>query len=486
LAKLTLNLKKDSNVTCFFRKISVQIALLSIAILFAVSLAAAQESVSLSPAGGPPTTKLQVSGSGYTANAEIKIYFDLTAEAVTFADSSGSFSKVAITAPQSAKPGKHWVSAVQQSNDTGAQSPFWVHTDWVQFGFSPLHAQWNPFENVLDRQTVSHLAVAWSSSTSGPAAVAKDAVYLGSGDSVYSLNASSGKPGWQFATNGAVAGPPAVVNGVLYIGSGDFNVYALNISDGTLLWQYPTGSYVISAPVVANAVVYVGSDDNDVYALNATEGTLLWKYATGNPVQFTPAVFNGVVYVASSDGNIYALNAATGSLDWKFLTTASNNGSTPSVANGTLYMASADGNLYALNASNGNLLWKTPLGAPADGSTAAVANGVVYVGSGDGGVFYAINAYTGAVLWKYSTKVPVYSASVVADGVVYFGDGSGFFYAMNATTGALLWKYTTAGFFPSAAVTNGRVYLAADKFYVLSVPGSNGQTTEPPSLKALH
>ncbi len=473
-------------MTCFSRKIALQIALITILFLFVAGAVAAQESVSLSPAGGPPTTKLQVSGGGYTANAEIKIYFDVTAEAVTFADSSGSFSKVTIEALQSAKPGEHWVSAVQQSNDTGAQSPFWVHTDWAQLGFSPVHAQWNPFENVLDAQTVSHLAVAWSSSTSGPAAVVKDAVYLGSGDSVYSLNASTGKAGWQYATNGAVAGPPAVANGALYIGSGDFNVYALNTSDGSLLWQYPTGSYVVSAPAVANGVVYVGSDDNNLYALNATDGSLLWEYATGNPVQFTPAVFNGVVYVASSDGNIYALDAATGALNWKFLTTAQYNGSTPSIANGVLYMASADANLYALNASNGNLLWKAPLGAPADGSTAAVANGVVYVGSGDAGVFYALNASTGAVIWKYTTKVPVYSASAVADGVVYFGDGSGYFYAMNAATGALLWKYTTAGFFPSGVVTNGRIYLSSDKFYVLSVPGVNDQATEPPSLKVLH
>jgi outer membrane protein assembly factor BamB len=76
-----------------------------------------------------------------------------------------------------------------------------------------------------------------------------------------------------------------------------------------------------------------------------------------------------------------------------------------------------DGNTYALNASTGALLWRY---TTEEFSSPAVANGVVYIGSGDNNV-YALNASTGALLWKYTTGAPVESSPAVANGVVYVG-----------------------------------------------------------------
>lgn len=446
-----------------------------------------QASISLSPKGGPPTSGLRVSGSGFTPGAQINIYFDVKDEALVIADGTGSFSDVKIEATPSAVPGKHWVSAVQRSGYTGAQSPFWVHTDWSQLGFEPAHSWSNPYENVLNPRTVSQLSLEWSITLapSGMVDAVKNSLYASSGDSVYALNALNGNTLWHYSTGAAVTATPAVDGGMLFVGSNDFNIYALTTSGGSLVWKYTTGSFVVSAPTVANGVVYACSDDNNVYALNESDGSLLWTFTTGGPIQFAPSVSNGIVYVASSDGNIYALSASTGGLVWQYTTTPTNNSTTPSVVNGVVYVASADDNLYALNSSNGALLWKANLGAPADGSFAAVANGVVYVGSGDGGVFYALDANTGAVRWQYTTRVPVYSASAVADGVVYFGDGSGFFNALDASSGKLLWRYVTGGFFPAGAVTNGRVYLSGGPLYAFDVPGENSSTEQPPNMRNL-
>lgn len=458
-----------------------RLACLTLSVFILASLAYGQATVSLTPGGGPPTSNVEVSGSGYTPYAQINIYFDVKQQGLAIADGTGSFSNVKIEAPRTAAPGKHWVSAVQQEGLTGAQAPFWVHTDWNQLGFDPAHTQNNIYENQLNRRTVKQLKLDWSyPSASGSPIVVKDQIYFGSGNSVYALGGSNGNLLWQYTSGGTVASPPAFAQGSVFFGSGDFNIYALNAKSGTLEWKYATGSYVVSSPLVVNGVVYVASDDNDVYALNESDGTLLWKYATTAPVQFAPSFSNGVVYVPSSDGTIYALNAADGSLDWKFMTTPTNNSSTPSVANGVVYVASADANIYALNASNGTLLWKTPVQAPADGSTAAVADGMVFVGSGDAGIFYALSANTGSVRWKFkSTGAPVYSASAVANGVVYVGSGDQNFYALDTSSGAVLWKYTTAGYFPSAAVTNGRVYLSGDKFYVFKLPGEDAAPKAP-------
>jgi outer membrane protein assembly factor BamB len=82
------------------------------------------------------------------------------------------------------------------------------------------------------------------------------------------------------------------------------------------------------------------------------------------------------------------------------------------VVGGVAYVGSWDGYEYALNAATGALIWKTFLGvtaAPACSppqlgiaSVAAVVNGVVYVGGGDSN-WYALNASTGGVLWSVPT-----------------------------------------------------------------------------------
>ncbi len=115
--------------------------------------------------------------------------------------------------------------------------------------------------------------------------------------------------------------------------------------------------------------------------------------------------------------------------------------------------------MYALNASTGALIWKYTTGDEVDMSP-AVANGVVYVVSSHN-YLYALNASTGALLWKY-TAGDVESSPTVANGVVYVGaadDES--VYALNAVTGALIWKYGTGGGVDySPAVANGVVYFS--------------------------
>ncbi len=59
------------------------------------------QAITLSPTGGPPTTKILVSGSGFSPNAAIDIYFDTTDEALASANGSGSFSKIKIQVPSS-------------------------------------------------------------------------------------------------------------------------------------------------------------------------------------------------------------------------------------------------------------------------------------------------------------------------------------------------------------------------------------------------
>jgi len=127
-----------------------------------------------------------------------------------------------------------------------------------------------------------------------------------------------------------------------------------------------------------------------------------WAFKTGGKIASSPTVVNGVVYVGSWDGYEYALNATTGALAWRTY-------------------------LGITSAPNCN---PTSAGVT---SVAAVQHGVVYVGGGDA-YWYALNASTGAVLWKvytgdnsasgghYNWASPLLSNGYAYIGIASFGD----------------------------------------------------------------
>ncbi|OGV72715.1 MAG: hypothetical protein A3K19_02755 [Lentisphaerae bacterium RIFOXYB12_FULL_65_16] len=137
--------------------------------------------------------------------------------------------------------------------------------------------------------------------------------------------------------------------------------------------------------VAAGGTVFLGSSaDHKVYALDLATGAEKWSFFTGGPVRFSPTVENGRVMVASDDGCVYCLSATDGTLVWQF----------------------AAGPRRDMIFGNEQMISHWPLR-----SGVAVENGVVYFSAGvwptDGVHLYALNAETGAVLWKnteYATR----------------------------------------------------------------------------------
>ncbi len=159
--------------------------------------------------------------------------------------------------------------------------------------------------------------------------------------------------------------------------------------------------------------------------------------------------------------------------DWVY-TTGGAITSSPAVSGGYVYFGSADDYLYAINASTGALLWKYKTGNSIVDSSPAVAGTTVYVGSTDD-YLYAINATTGALVWKFKTGAAVYSSPAVVNGEVYIGSTDDSVYAVNASTGAQTWKYATTGaVYSSPAVSNGILYVGSDDDYVYAVNATTG------------
>jgi outer membrane protein assembly factor BamB len=335
---------------------------LLLACLLLSPISSATPSINLSKKSGPPTSRILVSGRGFEPNVGVDIFFDTKDKALVVTNAKGEFHDSRIYAPRSARPGEHWVTALERNNDKGAQRSFLVQTDWSQFHFDSDGTRLNPHENVLNPRTAGSLSVKWSYNTydavySSPA-VANGVVYIGSHNGyVYALDARTGAKLWEYLTDGHVASSPAVGDGVVFIGSENGTMYALKARTGKLLWSHGIAFDAFSEPTLADGIVYIGSGDPDysVHALNARTGKQLWSYHTGSYITSSPAIANGVVYVGSWDNNVYAFNAQTGALLWSYATSSYVGGS-PAIADGVVYVGSDD-NVYALNAQTGAKLW---------------------------------------------------------------------------------------------------------------------------------
>jgi outer membrane protein assembly factor BamB len=126
------------------------------------------------------------------------------------------------------------------------------------------------------------------------------------------------------------------------------------------------------------------------------------------------------------------------------------------VADGVVYVPPDDGYVYALDAHTGAIVWRREV--PGGSSFApAVANGVLYVG---GLRLFALNAKTGAVLWKYGKAGR--NTPAVANGVVYIPCRKKSVCALDAQTGAELWRYATHSSVNYASVVDGVLYVTSN------------------------
>jgi len=252
-------------------------------------------------------------------------------------------------------------------------------------------------------------------------------------------------------------------------------------------WAFKTGAPVIASPSLADGLLFIGSDDKNFYAIDAATGAEKWRFATSGPVRSTAAVVGGIAYFGSYDGAFYAVDVATGKQRWKFETEGERKFtapglhglkpkrqliadlwdcylSSPTVVDGRVFFGSGDGHIYALDAESGALLWKHKTGDVVHASP-AVADGTVYIGSWDAN-FYALDAATGAVKWKLQTGTDpenhnaegIQSSATIADGMVYFGNRDFHLYAVTAAGGEVKWKtkYTWVNATPT--VRGDRVY----------------------------
>jgi eukaryotic-like serine/threonine-protein kinase len=338
-----------------------------------------------------------------------------------------------------------------------------------------------------------HPEVKWKFQANGRVvsspAVAGDTVYFGStGHLLYAVNLETGALKWNFKTGSGVTSSPAVAAGVVYFGSYDGIFYAVEAATGKLKWKFETAGerrysgkhlhgsqpagetmpdpfdFYLSSPAVWKGTVYFGSGDGNIYALDANSGALRWKFQTGDVVHASPALADGMLFIGSWDSYFYALDASTGKEKWRFKTGDDPDihnqvgiQSSAAVADGVVYFGCRDSNLYALDTKTGQKKWvynnkgSWVIGSP------AIQNGRLYFTTSDSGMFYAVDAGSGAPIFSLKFIWPMFSSPAIAGNTLYIGSHEGKLIAIDLTTQKPAWTFETDG-----SRQNGATYTKAD------------------------
>ena len=131
----------------------------------------------------------------------------------------------------------------------------------------------------------------------------------------YALDLQTGAQIWTFNIKKTIHhGNPAqsgaaLVGNAVYIGYGA-GVFSLNATTGTLNWVSPVAAPVISSPSVTgpagSQVIGVGDYAGNFDVFSLATGANLFTSATGGPVFGSVGISTGQMFIASSSGNLYA------------------------------------------------------------------------------------------------------------------------------------------------------------------------------------
>jgi alcohol dehydrogenase (cytochrome c) len=333
------------------------------------------------------------------------------------------------------KPAAASVASAATTNATAAQpSGAWPYpnADLANTRQAPA--------SVISSANVSQLQQAWtfripSKTDAGTGTMTMSPIVTGGvvyiqdmQSNVYALDLGTGKLRWEHQFNIRELGGPgpngvAVAGGLVY-GDTPFTVFALSAKTGKTVWldrNLLPGSHGISA----------GQSSGGLYGANGV-------------FDIQPQVIGGRVYLSSAIGSgpgggiLFALGATTGKVIWKFNTMVGPHASVSAVGSGGAWeppLVSSDGSvtfgignpyqspataiahperlLYSdsavnLDAATGKLRWyyqavpndfldhdlqASPIEASSNGTSVIIAAGKV-------GYVYAVNAQTGALLWK--------------------------------------------------------------------------------------
>jgi outer membrane protein assembly factor BamB len=192
-----------------------------------------------------------------------------------------------------------------------------------------------------------------------------------------------------------------------------------------------------------------------------------WRFALPESIQGPLAYDQRRLFVATRDGGVRAIDRASGQLLWG---SQGRNGLVTRVEGG-LVVRGAQGTVWLLEPGTGTPRWTAETGVKGE-LPAVFGDGRVIV-AGEGMV--ALDAKTGAVVWK-AADVGVHTTEpTVGVGLVVAGEKGGLLRARDLATGAIRWTHTLAkDLVAPALIDKNRVYIGTTEGRFLSLGLKDG------------
>lgn len=233
-----------------------------------------------------------------------------------------------------------------------------------------------------------------------PLVIGQDLLVASGSNSLFCLDALSGKEDWTFHSEDALtefwptSTAPAFSAGRIYTALGastEFN--ALNLRTGRKEWEALLKERMTGGPVLDESLglVYVVLWSGTVVAFDADSGQKRWEAHLASGSQSSPALSlrSGLLFIGDYSGSVYALDARTGRQHWRTGVEGAVNAAPLLVETGSqsrLFVATQKGACLMLDATNGRQLLSWHLGELR--AAPVVAQNVLYQASlGDQGLF---------------------------------------------------------------------------------------------------
>lgn len=290
-----------------------------------------------------------------------------------------------------------------------------------------------------DHQKIWHLNVI--NGVEGSATIISNYLFFGASDGqFYNVDAENGNVLWSFPTRTENLSEPIVSNGIVYFLTGSNSLYALEADSGKQAWVYsrPDSSTISvrggSRPALKKDTVFVGFSDGALVALNAKTGQIKWEKQLNKNKKFRdldtdPLIDDEYIYVLGFDDAAYALRSATGDVAWRI----EKGGYGGFLMNGDrLYYASSNEELVCADKTTGRVIWtkKSLNGIP---TTPSLISGILVYGESQGQLKF-VEASSGKEIANFEPGRGILSRPTVDDKrrTVYFVSGEANLYGIEA------------------------------------------------------
>ena len=269
-------------------------------------------------------------------------------------------------------------------------------------------------------------AVAWPGlSASG------DVAYLANTNTVYAVDAKSGKQLWKFSGESS--------GGIFSFGKSP-NMYITNpvvTDDGLVIVLDSSSKHIMYA-----------LDPNDI-DLEKQTPNIKWKFSAVKGLWIAPPLAIGDrLFAPNSDGKVYVLDLADGKSEKQAIEAITVSESAkeearlwaqPVTDGERIFVTSLDKSVIAIDLETYEILWHEDLGGAVPGGAALGADGMLYVGS-LAKQLERFDPVTGAHEPVLNTKGWIWGTPVASGDTLYFGDVEGYVYSFNTASGALNWQ----------------------------------------------